>query len=91
MKQAELIEVDLHFRSKMIHVPIPGGMKPAHGSGIDEKTQVKSLSSGSSPDHPGRVFVQDVHGNVIITTSDEVCALLRQLLGHTHVITITRR
>lgn len=47
-------------------------LKPAHGTGLDGKTQVKSLSLSESDDHPGKTVVQDVEGNNMITTADEL-------------------
>lgn len=47
-------------------------MTPAHGTGLDGVTQVKSLKLGQSDDHPGKTMVQDVEGNNMITTADEL-------------------
>lgn len=53
-------------------VTISSGFKPAHGTGLDGVTKVKSLSLGESPDHPGQHLVHDVDGNTIKGTADEI-------------------
>lgn len=46
----------------------------AHGVGLDGKTSVESLTIGESADFPGKLFVGDVEGNSIVSTTDELFA-----------------
>ncbi len=57
-------------------VTIVGGMKPAHGPTLDGKGKVQSLKIGQSPEHPGKLLMQDAGGNPFMTTKDELYAAL---------------
>jgi len=56
----------------LAQVALAKEMTPAHGTGLDGVTQVKSLQIGKSDDHPGKILVQDSEGNNMITTADEL-------------------
>ena len=56
----------------MATITLTEDLKPAHGPGLDGTTQVNSLKLGESDDHPGKTVVQDVEGNNMITTADEL-------------------
>ncbi len=64
--------LQLMIAGVLAHVALAKEMTPAHGTGLDGKTKVKSLHLGESADHPGKVLVQDSEGNNMITTADEL-------------------
>ena len=56
----------------MTTVALTEDLKAAHGTGLDGKTEVKSLKLGQSAEHPGKILVQDAEGNNIITDANEM-------------------
>lgn len=64
-------QVRLKINGVMTVVRIPEGMKPAHGTGLNGKKEVKSLLLGTSPEFPGKTFGRDAHGNDFVTDADE--------------------
>jgi len=64
--------LQLMIAGAMTSVALAKEMTPAHGTGLDGVTQVKSLQLGKSDDHPGKVLVKDSEGNSMITTADEI-------------------
>jgi hypothetical protein len=65
-------QLQLRINGVMTTVTLPNGLKPAHGPGIDGKTKVESLLIGTSPEYPGKVFIQDAGGNNSMTDADEL-------------------
>lgn len=82
--------LELVIGGKKTLVTIVGGMKLAHGTSLDGKSKVQSLKIGQSPDHPGKLFVQDASGNAIMTTKDELFAAL-QHAAPDYVITAAKK
>lgn len=78
----------LRIWGKETQVNIPDGMKPAHGVGLDGKSKVNSLLIGISSE-PGKVIVEDIHGNCIITTAHELFVAAKDaaiVLGYTIIV-----
>lgn len=71
--------VQLVLSGSLAILHIPEGMKPAHGTGLDGSTQVRSLYVGASPELPGHHAVQDKHGNAIAATRDALLAAVREI------------
>lgn len=67
----------LVIKSVSSKVCVVGKMLEAHGKGFDGSTEVHSLKVGESLQFPGKVFVQDTHGNTIMATPDELLAAAR--------------
>lgn len=55
----------------MISVP-SSGLQPAHGTGLDGKTQVKSLKYAEVEGHKGTFAIEDAAGQTITGTPDEI-------------------
>lgn len=66
--------LQLMIAGAMTSVALAEKMIPAHGTGLDGKTQVNSLKLGKSDDHPGKIVAEDSEGNPFITTADELFA-----------------
>ena len=66
------LTLQMVIAGSLASVALTEEMKPAHGTGLDGVTQVKSLHLGKSDDHPDKILVQDSEGNNMITTADEI-------------------
>ncbi|MDB5244220.1 MAG: hypothetical protein JWN18_90 [Parcubacteria group bacterium] len=64
--------VVLVIHGDMRKVPIPEGMKPVPGFGLDGVTPVQPLYMGTSPGYIDQVFIGDTHFNPILADADKL-------------------
>lgn len=64
---------------KATEVGVPGGLKPAHGLGLDGKTKVESLKTGKSPLGTDKFLLADMQNVAIEGTAHEFFVAVQQI------------